>query len=61
MRIEGAINTPVTIIPGDSVDLGAHGVILWLKDEDAIAWRVATGKKQREINATIEFVEGKKR
>lgn len=45
------------IMPGDSIDLGPDGVIVYLADEDAEAWRLQQAKRVREINATIDHVK----
>lgn len=45
------------IAPGDTVDLGARGVLVWLADEDAQAYRLSHRKRAREIRETVAFVE----
>lgn len=57
LRIEIPGQADVEIIPGDSVDLGKHGVLRWLKDEDAEAWRLEQQKRHREVNEIIARVE----
>jgi hypothetical protein len=48
----------IPIMPGDSVDLGDLGLVVWLVDEDAAAWRLVFEKRAREINAVIAHVKG---
>lgn len=44
---------PVRLQPGDALDLDDHGVIVWLEDEDAAAWRLIKEKRAREIRNVI--------
>ena len=46
-----------TLMPGDSVDLGVHGIVVWYADEDAEAYRLVQTKRAREVRATVEFVK----
>jgi len=51
---------PARLIPGDALDLGkSRGVIVWLEDEDAEAWRLTKEKQAREIRRAIDFASGK--
>lgn len=53
VRINGAEDAE--IIGGDSVDLGPDGIVVWLVDEDAAAWRLTHEKRARELRRALAY------
>lgn len=45
------------LVPGDTLDFREHGILVWMKDEEAEAYRLLQQKRQREVRATLQFVE----
>jgi hypothetical protein len=52
IKIPGRLDA--VIAPGDSLDVGPYGVLVWYHDEDAEAYRLSETKRHREFRAVLE-------
>lgn len=52
-------NKIIHFFAGDSIDLGKDGVITWLKDGYAEAWRLERNEAIKQTNETIVFLRNK--
>lgn len=53
VQVIGSPRLPVVLAPGDAYDIGSFGVLVWLEDEDANAFRLQLTKRQRELREAL--------
>lgn len=50
---------PLVFLPGDTIDFGESGVIVWFSEPEAEAVRIFMRTNAARVRSTIEFVKGK--